>query len=852
MKTMFVFLSVLLMSFSLSAECLDRTYTADHLKKYPNQEIRSLLMSYQHNYDADGNSFANIQINIKMIRQQKARIVELKARCPNMPFGYFDMMMYETPANISCSIDGSNKKIELKPLQNSEFNLNVTLDPQAELIDVMSKEKIKLKSGDNVFRLKNDSNLNYFACEPVLFRPHTVTSARLWSEAALQSVRYDLARPTVTSRNLYHLSILLWDIYASFSPDLKMYHLAERFSPSANANVESLRNEAMHFAAYTFIKARFKNAPGNVKDNRPSSEMSNGDQKPDELITRFTNKIMERLGYTVINSQPAATTPASRFGVRLAEQLLNDFVNDGSGESENYAHPKTYVMNNTYGYLDVMQSGVHTPGTLQTINNAAGSALYTTLTPGINFADSYDIDFWQPLYLPGSMDQNGNELDSPQAPLTLYWGQLKTFSDLSAHKSPSKPGVYFEDIAQPLHFKDNPDEFILQNLKVIEASGSLNPVDLVEHQKDFDNDGQYDQNKGAALIDISPRSMGNNALGSNNGKGYSLNPQTQKPYPAQMVKRADYYRALAEFWADGPRSETPPGHWNVIANTVIDDMQRLSIPFKWNGTGSALPREQYELMLHLTMNGALYDAGIVAWGLKGYYQGSRPLSVIRKLARWAEADPAFAQKLEQLSPLVKMVTFKQTDILHDGTYNEGTGEYGTKTEKTVTKMAVYGWRGPFTFGDIPNLRNTSFQRRNATAQDEDDFYGYNNNSSGVGWILAENWMPYQQQTFVTPPFPGFVSGHSTFSRAAAEVLAKVTGSEYFPGGLGQYPAPDLVFEYAEMNFDFQWAKFYDAADESGISRIYGGIHAPFDDVPGRKIGSRIGIKAFEKANSFFK
>ena len=40
----------------------------------------------------------------------------------------------------------------------------------------------------------------------------------------------------------------------------------------------------------------------------------------------------------------------------------------------------------------------------------------------------------------------------------------------------------------------------------------------------------------------------------------------------------------------------------------------------------------------------------------------------------------------------------------------------------------------------------------------------------MGWILAADWLPYQLPTFVTPAFAGYVSGHSTFSRAAAEVL----------------------------------------------------------------------------------
>ena len=47
-------------------------------------------------------------------------------------------------------------------------------------------------------------------------------------------------------------------------------------------------------------------------------------------------------------------------------------------------------------------------------------------------------------------------------------------------------------------------------------------------------------------------------------------------------------------------------------------------------------------------------------------------------------------------------------------------------------------------------------------------------------------MPYQRNTFVTPAFAGYPSGHSTFSRAAAEVLAAFTGSEYFPGGMTSF------------------------------------------------------------------
>ena len=127
--------------------------------------------------------------------------------------------------------------------------------------------------------------------------------------------------------------------------------------------------------------------------------------------------------------------------------------------------------------------------------------------------------------------------------------------------------------------------------------------------------------------------------------------------------------------------------------------------------------------------------------------------------------------------------------------------------------------------------------------------------AGVGWMPAERWWPYQRPTFVTPPFAGYVSGHSTFSRAAAEVLAALTGDPYFPGGMSEFSVAAnefLVFERGPtVDLTLQWATYRDAADQCSLSRIWGGIHPPVDDIPGRLIGERIGTEAFRFAASHF-
>jgi hypothetical protein len=117
-----------------------------------------------------------------------------------------------------------------------------------------------------------------------------------------------------------------------------------------------------------------------------------------------------------------------------------------------------------------------------------------------------------------------------------------------------------------------------------------------------------------------------------------------------------------------------------------------------------------------------------------------------------------------------------------------------------------------------------------------------------------DWIPYQRATFVTPAFAGFVSGHSTFSRASAEVLTAITGSEYFPGGIGEWSfEPDaLEFEAGpEQPITLQWATFADAADQAGLSRLFGGIHISADDLAGRKVGYLCGRAAWERAQLLF-
>jgi hypothetical protein len=129
-----------------------------------------------------------------------------------------------------------------------------------------------------------------------------------------------------------------------------------------------------------------------------------------------------------------------------------------------------------------------------------------------------------------------------------------------------------------------------------------------------------------------------------------------------------------------------------------------------------------------------------------------------------------------------------------------------------------------------------------------------NELGGCAYVRAVEWMPYQRRNFVTPAFPGYVSGHSTFSRAAAVVLSDLTGSEFFPGGLlrERFEPGYLVFEAGpSAAIELQWATYFDAADQAGQSRVWGGIHVRQDDFDGRRVGAEVGTRTLERVKPYF-
>ncbi len=118
---------------------------------------------------------------------------------------------------------------------------------------------------------------------------------------------------------------------------------------------------------------------------------------------------------------------------------------------------------------------------------------------------------------------------------------------------------------------------------------------------------------------------------------------------------------------------------------------------------------------------------------------------------------------------------------------------------------------------------------------------------------GSRWTPYQNATSPTPPFPEYVSGHSTYSTVGAHILALSTGSDRF-GDSVTLPKGSSKIEPGltpAKPVTLTWKTFTEAAEEAGMSRRYGGIHFASADLAGRKLGRLVADCAWAKAQTYF-
>jgi hypothetical protein len=112
-------------------------------------------------------------------------------------------------------------------------------------------------------------------------------------------------------------------------------------------------------------------------------------------------------------------------------------------------------------------------------------------------------------------------------------------------------------------------------------------------------------------------------------------------------------------------------------------------------------------------------------------------------------------------------------------------------------------------------------------------------------MKGKEWRPYSPDTFLCPPFPAYVSGHSTISGGCSEVLKLFTGSDFFgekvklvPGALTE---PNRLGDTIVLDMP----TFTETAEKAGLSRVLGGYHIPIDNTEGLELGRKVGREVYK-------
>jgi len=120
-----------------------------------------------------------------------------------------------------------------------------------------------------------------------------------------------------------------------------------------------------------------------------------------------------------------------------------------------------------------------------------------------------------------------------------------------------------------------------------------------------------------------------------------------------------------------------------------------------------------------------------------------------------------------------------------------------------------------------------------------DIKGWGGPGKGTIAMKGENWLPYSPATFITPPFPGYTSGHATVSGACAKILELFTGNDRFgitvTRNAGEFTEPANVTAVT-----LQLPTFTATAEMAALSRMLGGYHIRTDNEVGLKTGQKIG------------
>jgi hypothetical protein len=121
---------------------------------------------------------------------------------------------------------------------------------------------------------------------------------------------------------------------------------------------------------------------------------------------------------------------------------------------------------------------------------------------------------------------------------------------------------------------------------------------------------------------------------------------------------------------------------------------------------------------------------------------------------------------------------------------------------------------------------------------------------GVKEMPAEAWRPYSPESFITPPFPGYTSGHATVSGACSKALELFTGTDEY-GFIERRPHCELTEDSPGELMTLDLPTWSATAEMAALSRALGGYHIPADNNVGLKVGREIAAWSWPKYQEYF-
>lgn len=634
--------------------------------------------------------------------------------------------------------------------------------------------------------------------------PAGATTARRWHVATQLALRAVAADPTRQARDLFHISATMFEAWRAVrEPQLPELVPGASRASGPSLSLDEVLAHAVHRVLHSRLsrEARYKRVVPLFADALNAA-------------TLFDLRIAERLPPAYDVSVSAST----RAGRLIGDAVIEWAAQDGACEATDYkCVDDPYVSANRHHFSPFWQ-GV---GRVSNVNR------------------------WQRMIVGTFIDKSGVEIDGYPDFTTPSWGRVRPYAlnesdlaidvfgeprDVERDASGKPVGLYFDPGPPPQWGPDSvTHEAYIGNYSAVAKFNAWNtPHTSVEwsvspaNHSLGSNTVPFEQQNCDARPGAKPC--------ANVGVGHEVNPATAAPYAQQTAVRGDYASVLAEFWADGPESDTPPRHWNAIFDDLMDHGE---FAFQFGGVGRRVPRLEFEIKAYLVLNGALHDCAIATWGVKRHYDSVRPITAIRFMSSLGQSsDPDGVSYHPGGLRLIPGTSFslEATDVCRARCDNYSAFENH--------------------FGSTPGpLARLGFDRINRTIVRTWQANGQT--PTAVDFFAGERWHPFRRPGFVSPPFGGYVSGHSSFARTAADTLTRLTGDPFFPGGYyGAIARKDrfLVLEDGpSRDTPIGWATYSDAANECSLSRIYVGVHPPHDDVGGRRIGRLVAERAWRRS-----